>query len=233
MKTPLLSIKNLVAGYRGRPVITGLHLEIAEGERVALIGPNGCGKSTLLRAVVAEIVEDSGDIRHRGDEIAAFTTDRVIRHGVGYLRQNRNIFPGLSVEANLELAAWGDGINRESVMAAFPVLSGRESVRAGLLSGGERQALAVAMALMRPVSLLLLDEPLAGLSPKSATALLQGLNTIQNQRSLGFIMVEHRLKLIRSSVDRVIIMVHGEIREDTQDLTILEDQGRLEKHYLL
>jgi branched-chain amino acid transport system ATP-binding protein len=233
MKTPLLSIKNLVAGYRGRPVITGLHLEIAEGERVALIGPNGCGKSTLLRAVVAEIVEDSGGIQHRGDEIATFTTDQVIRHGVGYLRQNRNIFPGLSVEANLELAAWGDGINRDSVMAAFPVLSGRESVRAGLLSGGERQALAVAMALMRPVSLLLLDEPLAGLSPKSATALLQGLNTIQTQRGLGFIMVEHRLKLIRSSVDRVIIMVRGEVREDTRDLSILEDQERLEKHYLL
>jgi ABC-type branched-subunit amino acid transport system ATPase component len=233
MKTPLLSIKNLVAGYRGRPVITGLHLEIAEGERVALIGPNGCGKSTLLRAVVAEIVEDSGGIQHQGDEIASFTTDQVIRHGVGYLRQNRNIFPGLSVAANLELASWGDGINKDSVMDAFPVLSGRESVRAGLLSGGERQALAVAMALIRQGSLLLLDEPLAGLSPKSATELLQGLNTIQRQRGLGFIMVEHRLKLIRSSVDRVIIMVRGEVREDTRDLSILEDQERLEKHYLL
>ena len=233
MNSEILSVKNLNAGYRGRPVISGLDLQVAEGERVALIGPNGCGKSTFLRAIVAEIVEDSGVIVHRGINIEAFTTDRVIRHGIGYLRQIRNVFPGLSVEANLDLASWGDGEHRDSIMDAFPILRGRESVRAGLLSGGERQSLAVAMALMRPVSLLLLDEPLAGLSQKSASELLACLANLQQQRKFAFVMVEHRLKLIRPHIDRVVIMVRGSISKDTRDTTILEDKARLEQHYLL
>lgn len=231
--TQLLDISALSVGYGARPVIADFAFAMDAGERVALIGPNGCGKSTLLRAVMAEIVESQGRILHHGVNIASCVTDAVVRRGIGYLRQTRNIFSGLTVRENLDLAAWGNGENRKTVMEAFTVLQGRESVRAGLLSGGERQALAVAMALMRRLSLLLLDEPVAGLSPKNAVLILEGIARLQKQRGFAVLMVEHRLKLIAPHVDRVIVMVGGKIQEDTKDTTILTDQRRLERHYLL
>jgi ABC-type branched-subunit amino acid transport system ATPase component len=233
MSAPALEICGLSAGYGGRPVLDGVSLTLAQGERLALIGPNGCGKSTLLRAVTAEVVESGGSIRHLGIEIGHMETDEIVRRGVAYLRQTRNIFTGLSVGENLDLASWGDGVDRKAVLASFPVLSDRERVRAGLLSGGERQALAIAMVLMRNVSLLLLDEPIAGLSPKNAAMILEGISKLQRQSGFATIVVEHRLRLIRPHVQRVVIMVRGIIQEDTTDTGILEDQARLEKHYLL
>ena len=230
---PALEIRNLTAGYGGRPVLEDVLLDLAQGERLALIGPNGCGKSTLLRAVTAEVVESGGTIRHDGEEIALLETDAVIRHGIAYVRQTRNVFPGLTVDENLDLASREDGVDRDSILASFPVLQGRGNVRAGLLSGGERQAVAVAMALLRRVSLLLLDEPVAGLSQKNAAMILDGISRLQQERGFAMIVIEHRLRLIRPHVDRVVVMLRGEIAEDTADCSILEDQGRLERHYQL
>jgi len=233
MNAPSLEICGLSAGYGGRPVLDGVSLSLALGERLALIGPNGCGKSTLLRAVTAEVVESGGSIRHDGTEIAQMETYEIVRRGVAYLRQTRNVFTGLSVGENLDLASRGDGGDRKAVMASFPVLKDRERVRAGLLSGGERQALAIAMVLLRKVTLLLLDEPVAGLSPKNATMILGGISELQREMGFAMIVVEHRLRLIRPHVERVAIMVRGSIQEDTTDTGILEDQSRLERHYLL
>ena len=134
---------------------------------------------------------------------------------------------------NLDLASWGNGGELATVLEHFPSLQGRGRVRAGLLSGGERQALAVAMALLRKVSVLLLDEPVAGLSPKNATAILDGISAMQREAGFAMIMVEHRLRMIRPHLDRVVVMVRGKIEEDTADTTILEDQARLGRHYLL
>lgn len=233
MNPQLLEIRGLSAGYAGRSVLSNLDLSVATGDNIALIGPNGCGKSTLLRAVMAEIVESGGTIQHQGVEISQMLTEQIVRRGIGYLRQTRNIFPGLSVAENLDLASWGNGLERDSVLEALPMLKGRERVRAGLLSGGERQALAIAMVLMRPVSLLLLDEPIAGLSTKNATLILEGIAKLRRQERFSTIIVEHRLRLVQPQVNRVVIMVRGSVQGDTKDVSILESQARLEKFYLL
>jgi branched-chain amino acid transport system ATP-binding protein len=233
MSEALLSIDKLSAGYGGRPVLESFSLAIPPGQRLALVGPNGCGKSTLLRTVTAEVPESSGTILFQAEDITDLETDEIIERGIGYLRQTRNIFSGLTVAENLELAAMdGRQRNVEAVLEAFPVLKGRGEVRAGLMSGGERQALAVAMVLMRRVSLLLLDEPLAGLLQKSALELLQGIAKLQRAEGFAVVLVEHRLKLIRPYVDRVVVMVRGGVSEDTEDTSLLENRERLEKHYL-
>jgi branched-chain amino acid transport system ATP-binding protein len=231
---PLLRVAKLCAGYGGRPVLESFSLDIPPGQRLAVVGPNGCGKSTLLRTVTAEIPESSGAILFRGEDITDLETHEIIGRGVGYLRQTRNVFPGLTVAENLDLASMDGRPHILSVvLEAFPVLKGREAVRAGLMSGGERQALAVAMVLMRRVSLLLLDEPLAGLSQKSAAELLSGIAELQRLEGFAMVMVEHRLKLIRPYVDRVVVMVRGGIEEDTEDTDLLENRERLEKFYLV
>lgn len=233
MSKTSLELSAVSAGYGGRPVLESVDLDIRAGERIAIVGPNGCGKSTLLRAIMAEMVEPSGEIRHKGRRLTHDPTHLRVRNGLAYLRQTRNIFPGLTVEENLNLASWGNGADQESVLQSFPVIRGREKIRAGLLSGGERQALAVAMVLMRDISVLLLDEPIAGLSPKNAEMILKGIASLQARNGFAMILVEHRLKLIRPHVDRVLILVRGRIEEDTTDTSILEDPDRLGKYYQL
>jgi ABC-type branched-subunit amino acid transport system ATPase component len=201
MSAELLTIEKLSAGYGGRPVLAGLSLVVRQGERVALIGPNGCGKSTFLRTVTAEVPESSGRVWLRGEDITDLETDAIVCRGIGYLRQTKNIFPGLTVDENLNLAAM-DGVgkvgrDRNAVLKAFPMLEGRQEIRAGLLSGGERQALALAMVLLRPVHLLLLDEPVAGLSHKNAAELLNCISALQRNEGFSVVLVEHRLRLIQ------------------------------------
>ncbi len=231
MRDSLLEIDGIAAGYGGRPVLDGLSLTIRPKQRVGLIGPNGCGKSTLLRAIVGEVPEVTGSIHFHGSELRGLETSTIVNRGIGYLRQTHNIFPGLTVEENLEIAsANGRSRNvrdREQLLKAFPALDGREKTRAGLMSGGERQALAVAMILMHPVSLLLLDEPLAGLSQKAANELLEGIARLHAEEGFALILVEHRLNLIRPHLDRVVVMVRGRIEEDTRDTRLLEDPERL------
>lgn len=237
MTPELLAISGLSAGYGSRPVLDRVSLTLRAGERAAIIGPNGCGKSTLLRAVTAEVPETHGTIRFGGEDITHLETEAIIQRGIGYARQTRNIFPGLTVTENLELAC--ANYHRTSqrdpgaALNPFSMLDKHRNVRAGLLSGGERQALAVAMVLLKPIRLLLLDEPIAGLGQKAATELLSGVFALQREHGFAVVVVEHRLRLIHPFVCRVIIMVGGSIAEDTTDVSILEDQTRLGRHYLL
>lgn len=232
----LLDIVSLSAGYGGRSVISKINLTLGLGERLALIGPNGCGKSTLLKTIVDETPETDGKVVFDGEDITAFPTDAIIHRGIGYLRQSRNVFPSLTVEDNLGLARL-DG-NRghmrdiAEVIRHFPMLQGREHVRAGLLSGGEKQALAVAMILLQRVKLLMLDEPLAGLSPNAAKSLLDGILDIWRKDHFAMVIVEHRLKLIQPFVDRVAIMQKGEICLDSDDVSLLTDQSRLDEYFI-
>jgi branched-chain amino acid transport system ATP-binding protein len=236
MTAPLLEIRRLTSGYGSHSVLKGLSASVRPGERIALVGPNGCGKSTLLRAMMAEVSVTEGTIHFRGEEITQWGTDRIARNGIAYLRQKRNIFPGLTVREHLELAlilGRCEPSRRATMLDLIPTLGGLEKVRAGLLSGGQRQALAFTLAMMRPAPLVLLDEPVAGLAQAGAVRLLDGLDRLQRSEGFALLIVEHRLRLVQPLVGRVVVMVQGRIVEDTTDTGILLDRDRLESLYLL
>lgn len=233
----LLEIAGLAAGYRGQTVIETLDFRLLRGDRAVLVGPNGCGKSTLLRAVTGVIPMSSGEVSLCGRPLKGLPTHEIIRQGLGYLKQTGNTFPGLTVEQNLLLAhPEGKGpssARRDRLLAEFPLLRDLASRRAGLLSGGERQSLALAMVLMRSVDVLLLDEPISGLSPDNAEALLLALDGLQRTEKFAFLLVEHRLRTVAPWVNRVLVMTRGQIVEDTRDISILTDRERLEQYYSL
>lgn len=233
----LLSVSDLHAGYGKRVVLEGLELKIDEGERVLLMGPNGSGKSTLLKCIVGTLRPYRGKIYFNGMNITNFGVDKRIKLGIGYLKQYRNIFPDLTVLENLELSYIGTGDSSfndglDWVLSIFPLLKPHLQTRAGLLSGGERQALAVSMVLIKNMKMLLLDEPTAGLAPKAAKDVLEGIRKAQEERKLTILIVEHNLKLIAPWVKRIVGMVEGRIALDTMDIkTFLEDKTHLEWLY--
>lgn len=231
----VISVASVFAGYRDRPVLHDVSVEVARNERAALIGPNGCGKTTLLKVVAGALRPTAGRVVFRGTDVVHVPGHQRIRMGMGYLMQTRNIFPSLSVEENLHLSFWhGDGAflaRRDWVLRVFPMLRDRLQRRAGFLSGGERQALAIGMVLIRPVELLLLDEPTAGLSPKAAVQILEALHRAQAEERFSCIMVEHNLRLIQPWVTRVLVMQQGRVVADRNDPGILLDQEQLQRFY--
>jgi len=230
-------VRGLTAGYGKRVVLKQFQLSVDSSDAVAVIGPNGCGKSTLLSAITTILRPAGGTVKFRGCLVHHLPTDEIIRMGIGLVRQVRNVFPSLTVGENLELSCLRRGSayreRLDQLLECFPTLRPQLRERAGLLSGGQRQVLAVSMALMRHVSLLLLDEPVAGLSPESASMLLKGLGALRLSEGFAMILVEHRLRAIQSYVNRVVIMIDGEACEDTRDTSILSDLARLERYYRL
>ena len=231
----ILSVDSISAGYRDRPVLHGVGFDAGPTERIVLIGPNGCGKPTLLRTIVGVLRPTAGSIRFKNESVSHMACDARTRLGMGYLMQTRNVFASLSVEESLHLSFWhGNGefaARRDWVLSVFPMLRERMKYRAGLLSGGERQALAIAMVLMRPVDLLLLDEPTAGLSPKAGEIILEALHTAQREAGFASIMVEHNLRLVQPWVTRVLVMNQGRIVADRDDPSSLLDAELLQRFY--
>lgn len=202
---------------------------------MALIGPNGCGKTTLLKVIAGALRPSSGRIILKGDDVSRIAGHERIRKGMGYQMQTRNTFASLTVEENLHLSYWhGNGefaARRDWLLTIFPLLRERLSRRAGLLSGGERQALAIGMVLMRPVDLLLLDEPTAGLAPKAAAMILEALHRAQAETQFTSIMVEHNLRLIQPWVSRILVMKQGIVVADRDDPMVLLDPEQLQRFY--
>ena len=167
---PLLVADNLTAGYiHGVNILNDCSLELAQGELVGIIGPNGAGKSTLIKSMFGLVNVREGQVRHRGEEITNLKANKLVSRGIGYVPQNNNVFPALTVTENLEMGTFlNPPLYKERVGIIgdmFPRLMERSDQRAGSLSGGERQMLAMGRALMMDPSVLLLDEPSACLSP--------------------------------------------------------------------
>jgi len=209
----MLSVTNVVAGYGAHDeVLKGVGMTVAERELVVLIGPNGAGKSTLLKAIAGFLKPREGAITFEGRPIGGLKPREITRQGVAFVPQEANVFPSLTIEANLEMGGYVDRrATKERMQAAyarFPILAERRSQEARTLSGGQRQMLAMAMALMAAPRLMLLDEPSAGLSPAASQelfALIKGLH----REGMTVIMVEQNALDALEIADRGYLLVDG------------------------
>ena len=208
----LLEVHNLSAGYGDHDILRGLSLSVEAGELVAVIGPNGAGKSTLLKALAGLVRPRGGRIALQGADITGAGTRRIVESGLCYVPQEGNVFPSLSVWENLTIGAWTAGGSLDertrAVVELFPILAARRRARAGTLSGGERQMLAMAMGLMVEPRLLLLDEPSAGLAPRAAEQLFETIRAI-NADGVAILMVEQNAREALALAQRGYILVDG------------------------
>jgi branched-chain amino acid transport system ATP-binding protein len=224
----VLSTQALVAGYeRDLPVVRGIDFAVQAGELVVVLGPNGAGKSTLVKAMAGLVPIHAGSVRLREVDITIAPAHERIRRGVAFVPQTENIFATLSIGENLLVAAnilprtERDPLLR-AVYALFPDLAARPSLRAGQLSGGQRQMLAVARALVVQPSLLILDEPSAGLSPKIAAEVFRTLKSI-NEAGVTIVLVEQNVKAALAIADRGVILVDGKLRHEGPAASLASD----------
>ncbi|HMG44110.1 MAG TPA: ABC transporter ATP-binding protein [Acidimicrobiales bacterium] len=210
---PLLAARNVVAGYvPGVNILDGTDLELFRGELVAVIGPNGAGKSTLVKALFGLLPIRSGTVVFDGDDVTNLKAHDLVARGIGYVPQTDNVFPRLTVEENLEMGAY---VNRkifarryDVVTEMFPRLGDRRRQRAGSLSGGERQMLSMARALMLDPHVLLLDEPSAGLSPAYQDEVFINCRRI-NESGVSIVMVEQNAQRCLQICHRGYVLDQG------------------------
>ncbi|MCY6382603.1 ABC transporter ATP-binding protein [Hoeflea prorocentri] len=224
---PFLEITNLTAGYkRGLPIVQDLSLQVAGGEVVTVIGPNGAGKSTVLKAIAGLIVIEGGTIRLSGSDIVCTAPDRLGQFDLSYVPQTANIFTTLTVAQNLALAARRCRTAPQERIAAmqelFPDLSDHRNIRGGGLSGGQRQMLAIAMAMIAEPRIILMDEPTAGLSPKASQDVLKVVRSIAED-GVSVLLVEQNARLALGISDRAYILADGRNQLDGSARDILND----------
>lgn len=209
----LLAVRDLRGGYAAADeIVKGTTLDVAAGEIVSLIGPNGAGKSTLLKLIAGLLKPSGGHISFQDREIAGAGAPAISRLGLGFVPQERNVFGAMTVAENLEIGGYFIGSRfrerRAELYERFPMLADKRRAAARTLSGGQRQILAVAMALMNAPALLLLDEPTAGLSPRAAEELF-GTIVALNQTGVAILMVEQNALEALAVSNRAYVLVQG------------------------
>lgn len=211
---PLLSAQSVVAGYvKGLPIVHGASLTVSRGEVVTVIGPNGAGKSTLMKAIAGLVGIESGTISLAGLSMTGLEPDRIVQAGLGFVPQTGNVFTTLTIHENLRV---GGHLLRTGEMSArleraysmFPVLADKRRDRARALSGGQRQMLAIARALMTDPALIMLDEPTAGLAPKVVQEVFDRLRVLASS-GVAVLMVEQNAKGALRNSDRAYVLVEG------------------------
>ncbi|TLS40711.1 ABC transporter ATP-binding protein [Streptomyces montanus] len=229
---PVLAADDIVAGYlAGVDVLRGCSVRVGPGELVGVIGPNGAGKSTLLKAVFGLLRVRSGTVRLLGEDVTGWSAHEQVRRGVGYVPQLENVFPALTVEENLRMGIYlrpKDYARRAEAMAElFPVLAARRRQKAGSMSGGERQMLAMARALMMEPRLLLLDEPSAGLSPVHQDLVFERVREI-NGAGVAVLMVEQNARRCLQICDRGYVLDQGRNAYSGTGAHLLRDEKVIE-----
>lgn len=209
---PTLEITDLFAGYGESEILKNINISVEPAQTVAIIGPNGAGKSTVIKAVLGLLNVTGGTINLNGQDIIGVAPDEAIRQGISYVPQTHNVFPNLSVLENLEMGAWTrkTGIKEriDDMFTLFPDLQAKKSKVAGSLSGGQRQMVAMAKALMVNSKIMLLDEPTAGLSPKYQSEIFQTIKKI-NDNGVPILLVEQNAKQALEIADKGYVLVDG------------------------
>jgi ABC-type branched-subunit amino acid transport system ATPase component len=209
----VIEVKDLVAGYLpGVNILNGTNFHADKGELIGIIGPNGAGKSTLLKAIFGLVKVREGSITLNGESIVGLKSNQLVTKGVGYIPQNNNVFPSLTIEENLQMGAFQEpekySERLDFVISIFEELGKRLKQRAGSLSGGERQMVAMSRALMMDPTVLLLDEPSAGLSPVRQDEAFLRVSDI-NKAGVTCIMVEQNARRCLQISDRAYVLDQG------------------------
>ena len=229
MAEAALNLDNVRAGYGETVVLEDIRLSVAAGETVSIIGRNGVGKSTLLATVMGHTTLHGGRIFLRGQDISRLATYRRVTAGLGYVPQEREIFPSLSVRENLEVAARPGSWTVKTVFDLFPRLAERVSNMGNQLSGGEQQMLAIGRALIGNPSVLLMDEPSEGLAPVIVEELARAIKRLTQAGGLTTLVVEQNSRLALSLAPRAIVMDRGHIVYDGPSETLRNDPAKLEQ----
>jgi ABC-type branched-subunit amino acid transport system ATPase component len=217
MTAPILVARNVVAGYvPGLPVVQDVSIEVAPGEIVTIIGPNGAGKSTLLKAIAGLVLFEGGTVHHDGRDVTGLPAHEMVRLGVGFVPQTGNVFTNLTVQENLVVGGHSlPGVELKRRLARAyeltPFLAQRRSAAGRTLSGGQRQILAVSRALMTDPKLLMLDEPTAGLAPRTAVEVFAHLRRLA-EHGVAVLMVEQNAKAAIRASDRFYVLTEGRNR---------------------
>ena len=223
----ILRLRDLDAGYGDLQILSDVVLDVADGEYVTIVGPNGAGKSTVMKTVFGLTTHMDGTVEFEGKPIQGLAPEQIIREGIGFVPQTDNVFPGLSVRENLEMGAYildevpEDQI--ETIYDRFPILRERSEQKAGTLSGGQRQMVAMGRALMLDPDLLLLDEPSAGLAPDLVADMFDRIDRI-NESGTAILMVEQNAKEALRRCDRGYVLVNGENRYTDRGDVLLADE---------
>jgi branched-chain amino acid transport system ATP-binding protein len=226
--TDLLTVRNVSAGYGATVVLDHVSFAVQAGTTLAVLGRNGVGKTTLLATILGHTTHHDGSITFSGAPIERLKPYRRARLGIGAVPQEREIFPSLSVEENLTVAARGaNGWDLERVYTLFPSLAERRRGMGNQLSGGEQQMLAIARALMGNPSLLLLDEPLEGLAPVIVDRLLEALQRLRFEARLTMVLTEQHARLALEFSDQAVILDRGRIVHAGPAAELLADPERL------
>ena len=225
-----LSATNMTGGYGGTDIIFNCDIEVEKGEIAVVVGPNGAGKSTAMKAIFGMLDLRQGSVKLDGQDITHMAPQDRVPIGMGFVPQTRNVFVSLSVEENLEMGAFirDDDISesKEQVFELFPVLKDKRGQLAGELSGGQRQQVAVARALMTDPTLLMLDEPTAGVSPIVMDELFDRILVIA-ETGIAILMVEQNARHALEIADRGFVLVQGENRyTDTGQALLANDEVR-------
>jgi branched-chain amino acid transport system ATP-binding protein len=208
----MLQVQNLTAGYGSLTVLNGVSLSLANGARLGVFGHNGAGKTTLLRCMVGAVRPRDGKVDLDGTDIGVATVAENVRRGIAFVPQGHNVFPNLTVEQNLRIAGLlFDPSFFTQVYELFPVLAERCRQRAGSMSGGEQQMLALGMALMTKPKWLLLDEPSTGLAPVIVRNVMRRLADINERTGVGLIVVEQNVPATLEMVEQTVILRSGQI----------------------